>query len=294
MIIKQERKLLSKQFDFNNFNVNSLMMSSTENMETNVGNNVVCVANVGTNSSNNRRNFNSNQSTMKPQCTYCGKTGHTIDRCYEKHGYPPGYKARGKQFQQVSGQNQGQSSKNSFQGEVKKFGVTADQLKNLMAYFQSQTMVNSTHFNGSMSDQGNSTAAIVTPGNNSTQSGLQSKFLPLQNITDEGKFVSVVSVNGIVNNSSSSTWIIDTGATDHIVSSLHCYDSYRPVNDSTVKLPNGTTLVVDHIGDIQLSASILLKDVLHVSSFGLNLISASKLTKGSSCCLIVLDDYCFI
>nr|GMC47010.1 Integrase, catalytic core [Ipomoea batatas] len=177
---------------------------------------------------------------------------------------------------QVSGQNQGQSSKNSFRGEVNKFGVTADQLKNLMAYFQSQSMVNATHSNGSMSDQGNSTVAIVTPGNNSTQSGLQSKFLPLQNITDEGKFVSVVSVNRIVNNSSSSTWIIDTGATDHIVSSLHYYDSYRPVNDATVKLPNGTTLVVDHIGDIQLSASILLKDVLHVSSFGLNLISARE------------------
>ncbi|XP_061353944.1 uncharacterized protein LOC133298628 [Gastrolobium bilobum] len=27
-------------------------------------------------------------------CTYCGKTSHTVDTCFEKHGYPPGYKQR--------------------------------------------------------------------------------------------------------------------------------------------------------------------------------------------------------
>ena len=24
-------------------------------------------------------------------CTFCGRTGHTIDVCYGKHGYPPGH-----------------------------------------------------------------------------------------------------------------------------------------------------------------------------------------------------------
>ncbi|CAL0299836.1 unnamed protein product [Lupinus luteus] len=24
-------------------------------------------------------------------CTYCNKTGHTVDQCYKKHGFPPGY-----------------------------------------------------------------------------------------------------------------------------------------------------------------------------------------------------------
>ncbi|KAF8380696.1 hypothetical protein HHK36_028186 [Tetracentron sinense] len=28
----------------------------------------------------------------KPVCTNCGITGHTIDKCYKLHGYPPGYK----------------------------------------------------------------------------------------------------------------------------------------------------------------------------------------------------------
>lgn len=24
-------------------------------------------------------------------CTYCGKSGHTIETCYKKHGYPPNW-----------------------------------------------------------------------------------------------------------------------------------------------------------------------------------------------------------
>ncbi|XP_061367193.1 uncharacterized protein LOC133310301 [Gastrolobium bilobum] len=28
-------------------------------------------------------------------CTYCGKTSHIVETCFEKHGYPPGYKQKG-------------------------------------------------------------------------------------------------------------------------------------------------------------------------------------------------------
>ena len=28
----------------------------------------------------------------RPLCTHCGKLGHTIDKCYKLHGFPPGFK----------------------------------------------------------------------------------------------------------------------------------------------------------------------------------------------------------
>ncbi|MCI54550.1 hypothetical protein A2U01_0075800, partial [Trifolium medium] len=34
-------------------------------------------------------NGNSNKS-----CTFCGKSGHVIDICYRKNGFPPGFKYR--------------------------------------------------------------------------------------------------------------------------------------------------------------------------------------------------------
>jgi len=29
-----------------------------------------------------------------PVCTHCGFHGHTIDKCYKLHGYPPGFKSK--------------------------------------------------------------------------------------------------------------------------------------------------------------------------------------------------------
>ena len=29
-------------------------------------------------------------------CTHCNMTGHTVDKCYKLHGYPLGYKPKGK------------------------------------------------------------------------------------------------------------------------------------------------------------------------------------------------------
>ena len=28
----------------------------------------------------------------RPICTHCGKMGHTVDKCYKLHGFPPGFK----------------------------------------------------------------------------------------------------------------------------------------------------------------------------------------------------------
>ena len=30
----------------------------------------------------------------RPVCSHCGITGHTVEKCYKIHGYPPGYKSR--------------------------------------------------------------------------------------------------------------------------------------------------------------------------------------------------------
>jgi hypothetical protein len=29
---------------------------------------------------------------VKPVCFHCGVSGHTVDKCYRLHGFPPGFK----------------------------------------------------------------------------------------------------------------------------------------------------------------------------------------------------------
>ena len=41
----------------------------------------------GSNERNKMNSFRNNKI-----CTYCGKTGHAVEVCYKKHGFPPGFK----------------------------------------------------------------------------------------------------------------------------------------------------------------------------------------------------------
>ncbi|CAL1369473.1 unnamed protein product [Linum trigynum] len=38
--------------------------------------------------------YKGHNQSKRPVCSFCGLTGHTIDKCFKKHGYPPGYKGK--------------------------------------------------------------------------------------------------------------------------------------------------------------------------------------------------------
>jgi predicted aspartyl protease len=77
---------------------------------------------------------------------------------------------------------------------------------------------------------------------------------------------------------SNGTWVIDTGATDHMVHSTKLFTKITSTLHTSVELPNGESALVTHIGTVKISESLILVDVLCVPSFSFNLISVSKLT----------------
>ena len=90
------------------------------------------------------------------------------------------------------------------------------------------------------------------------------------------------------------TWVLDTGATDHIVHFFKLFTKITSSISSFVQLPNGERVVVTHIGTIQVTTSLVLGNVLCVPAFTFNLISMSQLTKSLSCCFVFLSNLCFI
>ena len=88
---------------------------------------------------------------------------------------------------------------------------------------------------------------------------------------------------------------MDSGATDHVSASLTHFRSYNQLNPPImVKLPNGHYVPATHSGDICLSASIILSDVLYIPSFTFNLISISKLVSSTNCKLIFFSTSCIL
>ena len=61
----------------------------------------------------------------------------------------------------------------------------------------------------------------------------------------------------------------------------------------SVKLPNGESVLVTHVGQVHLSSDLILDNVLCIPSFSFNLISIGKLTHHLRCCCIFLSHFCF-
>lgn len=74
-----------------------------------------------------------------------------------------------------------------------------------------------------------------------------------------------------------SDWVIDTGATDHMVHFVSCFTSIIAILNTFANLPNGELALVTHIGTIEISTKLVLHSVLYVPSFTFNLLFVSKL-----------------
>lgn len=89
-------------------------------------------------------------------------------------------------------------------------------------------------------------------------------------------------------------WIIDIGATDHMVCSTSFFISITCTTQAYVQVPNKTQAKVTHVGTVKIFKSLILTDVFCIPTFTFNLISASKLTHSFSLCLIFLNNLYFI
>nr|KAJ0210667.1 hypothetical protein LSAT_V11C400199170 [Lactuca sativa] len=93
--------------------------------------------------------------------------------------------------------------------------------------------------------------------------------------TSTGKCYSLTIKNGL----GSHMWILDSGASQHVCHDINLFMNKRMVFNHIVTLPNKVTLHVHMIGDIKIDFLFILKDVLYVPEFDLNLISVSALTR---------------
>lgn len=89
-------------------------------------------------------------------------------------------------------------------------------------------------------------------------------------------------------------WILDSGATHHIICTTRYYTHNVKTFNSTVQLPNEQTTSISHIGSIKINDELTLNNVLCVPSFKLNLVSLSKLIQESNLSVIFSKNCCLI
>ena len=89
------------------------------------------------------------------------------------------------------------------------------------------------------------------------------------------------------------SWIIDSGAIDHMTSKSQLFHTYTPSpSNKKIAVGNGSLATIAGFGDIYITPTLILKNVLHVPKLLANLVSIQKLTHDLKCYAIFFPFYC--
>ncbi|KAG8639530.1 hypothetical protein MANES_14G152301v8 [Manihot esculenta] len=91
------------------------------------------------------------------------------------------------------------------------------------------------------------------------------------------------------------TWIVDSGATDHMSGDLALFDSISKLKTPRhIRLPDGRTKLITHTGTIQLSPRITLFNTLYITDFHCNLLSVNYLAFTCKIFVTQYPDHCVL
>ncbi|XP_070057489.1 uncharacterized protein [Nicotiana tomentosiformis] len=199
----------------------------------------------------------------KSWCGHCKKYWHTRETCWKIHGKPPNWKKKGVDncgFQFLHLQTTYFDQGKQPTPETSPF--TREQLELLHKLLQSP------QFRSGGPDPSNPSYSFAQTGN------VPSAFLS-------------------ANSNQIDSWIIDSGASEHMTEKSNFFSTYTPcAGNNKIKIADGSFSAIAGKGIVKLSPSLTLHDILHVPKLSCNLISVSKLTRSLNCRAILDSDLC--
>ncbi|KAK9698544.1 hypothetical protein RND81_08G112000 [Saponaria officinalis] len=91
----------------------------------------------------------------------------------------------------------------------------------------------------------------------------------------------------------SSSWILDSGASDHMCSNKLLFSELHTLSKAySISLPNGHIVTINSVGSVPLTPQITLLNVLFVPNFKFNLLSVGKLCKQLNSIILFTPDLC--
>lgn len=113
--------------------------------------------------------------------------------------------------------------------------------------------------------QSNPTAPSPTPSTNQVITPTHIGLIPTESFSFKSPNDSGNSLTFYCHSHTSlGTWILDSGATDHICCSLTHFVQYMEIKPIDVRLPNGSLVAAHYAGTVQLSPSLSLSNVLFI------------------------------
>ncbi|XP_010677719.1 uncharacterized protein LOC104893320 [Beta vulgaris subsp. vulgaris] len=202
---------------------------------------------------------------MHKQCTHCKGKGHTIDQCFKIISYPEWYNAI-------------KAAKEGHNGAVGSKSRLVANVHTENNYYADEPLADSTEDTSLNTDMLNAICQEVMRAmkGKQTQSGGD-----IKNNHSLANFAGIMSYsfNCHMNKlNEDCLWIVDSGACDHMTYNDSWLMNKRRLNlPVKVGLPDGSWKSVEIIGDVNLSDTLVLKDVMLIKEFKHNLLSIGRL-----------------
>ncbi|CAH9127240.1 unnamed protein product [Cuscuta epithymum] len=215
--------------------------------------------------------FHSSKKKSNVTCTHCGYQGHSAEKCFQIIGYPNNWKgAKGqrfapgfKSFQPSTKTPQAHLANASEESVSNDFDFCDPDLYNKFLQFMHTQQTKTSSANVSSANVASANVAMTINDAGDTSLNNNSEFI--------GKHFSFNALKKSI------IWILDTGASDHMISDFCLYTSNTKSISINIQLPTGNFIQATHIGDITLNDNLTLHNVLYVPNFSFNLISVSSL-----------------
>ncbi|KAG7577529.1 Integrase catalytic core [Arabidopsis thaliana x Arabidopsis arenosa] len=230
------------------------------------------------------RTFTESRDSLENRvCSYCGRVGHLAENCFKKIGYPPWLEEKLRNRNNASasrGNNSatgnGRGSGNSFKGKQSVGrGTSANHVSSGVSVNSAITS------NSPLTDADR----VGISGLSDTQWQQLRQMLEERNQTSSdtrsGKFFI-------------ESWIIDSGATNHMTGTLEFLRDVCDMPPVLIKLPDGRFTTATKHGRVNLGSTLELHEVFFVDGLHCHLISVSQLAKARGCIFQITDKVCII
>ncbi|GJR03940.1 RNA-directed DNA polymerase [Tanacetum coccineum] len=220
------------------------------------------------NETNNKGHTNNNKKMEKNPnliCSIlnCGLTGHTVDKCYKIVGY----------FDHIKNKWANQKATNTYSSNNASIEVPTSTSTTSPSSGASLSAEQVQHFISLLNNSKNSNNVHAHMGGTYFCENTSFKIYK----TNKG-------------------WIIDSGANQHMITSEDKLENIMDISDLKLQIdhPNGTTAYIQKVGNLRLSDTIILYDVLYVPEYTVNLLPVHKLARDSKLFISFDEHKCYI
>jgi len=215
-------------------------------------------------------------------CDHYQKSGHDKDQCFKLIGYPEWY-------DDLKGRKK--SAGPRLAANVASYSDVQD--TPLGEDLSTRGSTSKSHFDSSLIQALAQEVLKLTKGNRSNALPCDAKESSFAHFAGNSVFTGFSSICCMTQQGLNITWIVDTGASDHMSYDLDLFDSLEALPKPVfITLPDGSVKNVTLGGNVKLDNNITLSKVLYVPEFKFNLLSVTKLLTQQNLCLYIYPTEC--